>query len=90
MLICTVGLSAKMGLCQPSVNIRSLAAAVLAHALTDLLRGRDAAGVLSCIEGRPAALPFWMACHWLDISARNTPVRLRAMAANPARLPGSP
>ena len=44
-----------MGLCQPSVNIRSLAAAVLAHALTDLLKGRDAAGVLSWIDGSSAA-----------------------------------
>ncbi len=70
--------------------VRSLAAAVLANALTDLLRGRDTAEILSWIDGRPAALPFWMACHWLDISPRNTPVRLRAMAANPARLPGSP
>ena len=70
-----VGLSTKLGSCQPIVNIRSLAAAVLAHALTDLLRGRDTAGVLSWIDGRPAALPFWMACHWLDISPRNTPVQ---------------
>ena len=79
-----MGLSAKLGLCQPSVNIRSLAAAVLAHALSDLIRGRDTAEVLSWVQGRPAALPFWMLCGWLDISPLETRGRLQAMAANPS------
>ena len=35
--------------------MRPLAIAVLANALTDLLRGRDSAEILSWIEGRPAA-----------------------------------
>ena len=48
----------------------------------DLLKGRDTADILSWIQGRPAALPFWMACHWLDISPLETRVRLQAMAAN--------
>ena len=64
--------------------MRSLAAAVLACALTDLLRGRDTAKILSWVQGRPAALPFWMACHWLDISPLETRERLQSMAANPA------
>ena len=61
-----------------------VAATVLACALTDLLRGRDTAEILSWVQGCPAALPFWMACHWLDISPRETRQRLRAMAANPS------
>ena len=48
--------------------MRPLAAAVLANALTDLLKGRDSAEILSRIEGRPAAPPFCLACQWLDIS----------------------
>ena len=64
-------------------DMRSLAAAVLACALMDLLRGRDTAEILSWFQGRPAALPFWMACHWLDISPQETRARLQAMAANP-------
>ena len=64
--------------------MRSLAAAVLANALTDLLKGRDTAEILSWVQGRPAALPFWMACHWLDISPLETRLRLQAMAADPA------
>ena len=63
--------------------MRSLAAAVIACALTDLLRGRDTAEILSWIEGRPSALPFWMACHWLDICPRETRQRLQEMEANP-------
>ncbi len=35
--------------------MRSLAAAVLACALTDLLKGRDTAEILSWVQGRPAA-----------------------------------
>ena len=35
------------------------------------------------MEGRPAALPFSTSCHWLDISPRETRVRLERMAANP-------
>ena len=35
---------------------RATLRAVLANALTDLLRGRDTAEVLSWIQGRPAAL----------------------------------
>ncbi len=69
--------------------VRSLAAAVLACALTDLLRGRDTAEVLSWIQGRPAALPFWMACQWLDISPLETRQRLREMGSRPFCLPGS-
>ena len=64
--------------------MRSLAAAVLACALTDLLRGRDTAEAVSWIEGRPAALPFWMACHWLDISPQATRERVQAVAADPS------
>ena len=41
--------------------VRSLAVAVLANALKDLIKGRDTAEILSWIERRPAALPFWMA-----------------------------
>ena len=63
--------------------MRSLAAAVLACALTDLLKGRDTHEVLSWVQGRPAALPFWLACHMLDISPRETRERLERMAANP-------
>ena len=63
--------------------VRSLAAAMLANALMDLLRGHDTAEAFSWIDGRPAALPFWMACHWLDISLRETRQRLQAMAADP-------
>ena len=63
--------------------MRSLAAAVFACALTDLLKGRDTAEILSWVQGRPAALPFWMACQWLDISPQATRVRLQAMAAAP-------
>ena len=66
--------------------VRSLAAAVLACALTDLLKGRDTAEILSWIQGRPAALPFWMGCRWLDISPRETRERLRAIAAEPDAL----
>ena len=62
--------------------MRSFAAAVLANALTDLLRGRDTAEILSWIPGRPAALPFLMACHWLDISPAAKRARLQEMAAN--------
>ena len=58
-------------------------AAVLASALTDLLKGRHTSEILSWIQGRPAALPFWLACQWLDISPRETRLRLQAMAANP-------
>jgi hypothetical protein len=63
--------------------MRSLAAAVLACALTDLLKGRDSAEILSWIEGRPAALPFWMACQWLELSPQATRERLQKVAANP-------
>ena len=63
--------------------MRSLAAAVLACALMDLLKGRDTAEILSWVQGRPSALPFWMACHWLDISPLETRERLERMAANP-------
>ena len=63
--------------------VRSLAAAVLANALTDLLRGRDTAEILSWVQGRPSALPFWLACHWLDISPLETRERLERMAADP-------
>ena len=69
--------------------MRSLAAAVLACALTDLLKGRDSAEILSWIEGRPAALPFWMACQWLDISPQATRERLQALAANPDAYQGT-
>ena len=64
--------------------VRSLAAAVVANALTDVLKGCDTAEILHWIDGRPAALPFWMACQWLDISPTGARVRLRAMAANPS------
>ena len=64
--------------------MRNLAAAVLAHALTDLLKGRDAAGVVAWINGRPARLPFSMACQLLDISPQKARLRLREIAANPA------
>ena len=64
--------------------MKSLAAAVLTRALTDLLKGRDTAEVLSWVQGRPAALPFWLACQMLDISPRDTRVRLERMAANPS------
>ena len=63
--------------------MRNLAAAVLANALTDLLKGRDTAEILSWVQGRPAALPFWLACQWLDISPLATRERLQAMAADP-------
>ena len=63
--------------------MRSLAAAVLSAALTDLLKGRDTAEVLSWVQGRPAALPFWMACQWLEISPVATRERLQEMAVNP-------
>lgn len=68
--------------------MRPLAAAVLASALTDLLKGRHTAEILSWIQGCPAALPFWMACHWLDISPLETRVRLEKMAANPGAYRG--
>ena len=61
-----------------------LAAAVLANALTDLFKGRDTTEILSWIEGRPAALPFWLACHWLEISPPATRERLQRVAANPS------
>ena len=64
--------------------MRALAAAVLIRALTDLLRGRDTAEILSWVRGRPAALPFWMACHWLEISPLATRERLQKVAANPS------
>ena len=64
-------------------KVRSLAAAVLACALMDLLRGRDTAEILSWIQGRPAALPFWLACQWLELSPQATRERLQAMAAEP-------
>ena len=57
---------------------------LLATALTDLPKGRDTSEILSWIEGRPAALPFWMACHWLDISPLATLERLERVAANAA------
>ena len=63
--------------------VRPLAAAVLANALTDLLKGRDTAEILSWVQGRPAALPFWMLCGWLDISPTATRERLERVAANP-------
>ena len=56
---------------------------LLATALTDLPKGRDTSEILSWIEGRPAALPFWMSCHWLDISPLATLERLERVAANP-------
>ena len=53
-------------------------------ALTVLPQGRDTAEILSwMIQGRPAALPFWVACQWLDISPQATRERLQAMAADP-------
>ena len=64
--------------------MRPLAAALISRALTDLLKGHDTTEVLSWIDDRPAALPFWMACHWLDISPRETRQRLREIAANPS------
>ena len=64
--------------------MRSLAAAVLANALTDLLNGRDTAEVLSWVQGRPAALPFWMACQWLEIGPLATRERLQKVAADPS------
>ncbi len=64
--------------------MRSLAAAVLANALTDLLKGRDTAEILSWIDGRPAALPFWMACAWLDISPQAARERVQAMVPTPS------
>ena len=64
--------------------VHSLAAAVLANALADLLKGRDTAEILSWVQGRPAALPFWLACQWLDISPQATRERLEKVAANPA------
>ena len=67
-----------------TLKVRSLAAAVIACALTDLLRGRDADGVLSWINGGPAALPFRMACQWLDINPQVTREHLEKIAANPA------
>ena len=65
-------------------KVRSLAAAVIATAVKDLLEGHDAAKVLSWIDGSPAALPFSLACEWLDISPRETRLRLGKIAANPA------
>ena len=65
-------------------KMRALAAAVLAHALTDLLKGRDAAGVLAWINGRPARLPFSMACDWLNVCPRETRLKLREIAENPS------
>ena len=65
-------------------DMRSLAAAVLARALADLLRGRDTAEILSWVQGRPSALPFWMACYWLDIRAQATREHLEKVAANPS------
>ena len=67
--------------------MRSLAAAVLASALTDLLKGRDTAEILSWVQGRPSALPFWMACQWLanaltDLLSRGLPLT-RAPTASP-------
>ena len=64
--------------------MRSLAAAVIACALMDLLRGRDTAEILSWVQGRPAALPFWLACHWLEINPQATRERLQKVAANPS------
>ena len=64
--------------------MRNLAAAVIAAAVKDLLEGRDAATILSWINGSPAALPFSMACQWLDISPREARLKLREIAANPA------
>ena len=64
--------------------LRSLAAALLANALTDLLKGRDTAEILSWIQGRPAALPFWLACQCLEISPQATRERLQRVAANPS------
>jgi hypothetical protein len=49
----------------------------------DLLKGRDSAEILSWIEGRPAALPFCLACQWLDINPQATRERLGRVAANP-------
>ena len=63
--------------------VRSLAATVLAAALTDLLKGCYTEKILSWVQGRPAALPFWMACGWLDISPQATRERLERVAANP-------
>ena len=48
--------------------VRSLAAAVLARALRDLLKGRETAEILSWVQGCPGCPCLWMACHWLDIS----------------------
>ena len=64
--------------------MKSLAAAVLAHALTDLLRGRDTIAIRRWFNGGPARLPFLMACEWLDICPRKTRLRLGKIAANPA------
>ena len=58
--------------------MRTLSAAVLACALTDLLKGRDTAEILSWVQGRPAALPFWMVCQWLDQPTGLDGNRLRA------------
>ena len=63
--------------------MRSLAAAVIAHAVRDLLAGRDTAEILSWVQGRPARLPFSTACQWLDISPQEARLRLREIAANP-------
>ena len=65
-------------------KVRALAAAVIATAIKDLLvEGHDTAKTLSWIQGRPAALPFKLACQWLDISPQATRERLQAIAADP-------
>ena len=65
------------------LKVRSLAAAIIATAIKDLLDGRETAKALSWVNGSPAALTFAMACHWLDISPQEARQRLQAMAANP-------
>ena len=65
-------------------KMRALAAAVITAAIKDLIEGRDGDGVLCWVNGGPAALPFRMACQWLDISPQATRKRLEKIAANPA------
>ena len=49
--------------------------------ISSLLRSNPL--ILSWIEGRPAAMPFWMVCAWLDISPQAARERLERVAANP-------
>ena len=57
---------------------------MIAAAVKDLLEGRDAAKVLSWINGNSASLTFSMACSWLDVSPQVMRERLEKIAANPA------